>query len=147
MQLPMQQPQQSLPQQPQQQPQGENQGKPFPSSSSEAVQFSNDILQVLYDERTHGNIVKQLSGSSDNPAQGVGMVAANIVGNRVADVKAQTNRKIEMRLVVEALKDGVIPELAEIAENNGLFTMSEQDKAQATQTGITILDDMGKGRK
>jgi len=150
MQLPMLQGQGQGQPQPQGQPspQQPQQKGSFPSDAVEAKKFSNDILQVLYDDKTHGNIVNQLSGlEGDSVIQGVGMTAANIVGNRVSDVRAQTGRQIEMKLVVGALKDAVIPELAQIATKNGFFEMSDKDKAQATQIGISILDDMGKGKQ
>ena len=129
---------------PQQQIQSEDKG-PFPASEGEAKQFSNDILQVLYDDKTHDNIVRQVSNIGDaEKVEAVGMVAANIVGNRTGDVRAQTGRPIEMKLVVGAVQ-AVIGELAEIAENNGSFSMAPEERQGSLQSAITILDEMSKG--
>ena len=117
--------------------------KPFPATKAEALQFSNDLLQVLYDERTYPNIVKQLS---DVPAEsignGVGMVAGNLVGNRIADVRGQTGRQIEMKLVVDAIK-AVITELGEIAAGEGFFELNPEDRTVAFKTVVQMLDKMG----
>lgn len=131
---------------PQAQPQGE-QKAPYPSTREEAQQFSNDILQVLYDDKTHENIVKQLSNIDDETlVQGVGMTAANIVGDRIGDVRSQTGRQIEMKLVVDAM-EAVIPELIAIANTNEFFEMNEEQKTQARDVGIQILDEMGNGEQ
>lgn len=131
---------------PQESPQGE-QKPPYPSNNKEAQQFSNDILQVLYDDKTHESVVKQLSGIDDETAvQGVGMIAANIVGDRVGDVISQTGRKVEMRLVVDAVQ-AVIPELIAIANKNDLFEMADEQKTQARDVSIQILDEMGNGEQ
>ena len=117
--------------------------KPFPATKAEALQFSNDLLQVLYDERTHGNIVKQLSEvPQESIGHGVGVIAGNIVGNRVADVRGQTGRKLEMKLVVDAVK-AVITELSEIAEGEGFFTLAPADRKTAFITVVDMLDKMG----
>jgi hypothetical protein len=130
------QPQEQAQQQPQQQ-----QGKgPFPASQEEALQFSNDILQILYDERTHGNIIKQLSIASETEkVHAVGMVAANTVGERVADVKAQTGRPIEMELAVGAV-ESVVKELTTMAKGNGFFELSKEEEQAAIKTSIEMLD-------
>jgi hypothetical protein len=122
--------------------------KPFPATKAEALQFSNDILQVIYDERTHGGIVKQLSDVDEQAGigNGVGIIAGNLVGNRVADVRGQTGRKLEMKLVVDGTK-AVITELGEIADGEGLFTMSPEDRKQALITSINILDQMGSKKQ
>jgi len=117
--------------------------KPFPATKAEALQFSNDLLQVLYDERTHGNIVKQLSEvPQESIGHGVGAIAGNIVGNRIADVRGQTRRKIEMKLVVDAVK-AVITELGEIAEGEGFFELAPADRTIAFKTVVQMLDKMG----
>jgi len=138
--------QQPAEQQGQQQEGGGNSKNPFPESEAEALKFSNDILQVIHDERTHGNIVKQLDDVDDSAkGQGVGVIAAHIVGNRVADVRGQTGRKIEMRLVVGALQ-AVVSELSAIAQDNKFFEMSPKEKQQALESSVAILDQMGKGK-
>ena len=121
--------------------------KPFPATKAEALQFSNDLLQVLYDERTHRNIVKQLSEvPQESTGHGVGVVAGNIVGNRIADVRGQTRRKIEMKLVVDAIK-AVITELGEIAAGEGFFELSPADRKTAFLTVVQMLDKMGTRAK
>jgi len=118
-------------------------GKPFPATKVEALQFSNDLLQVLYDERTHGNIVQQLSEvPQESIGHGVGVIAGNIVGNRIADVRGQTRRKLEMKLVVDAVK-AVITELGEIAAGEGFFELSPADRKTAFLTVVDMLDKMG----
>ena len=133
---------------PRQQPVPQQGKKPFPATKAEALQFSNDILQVIYDERTHGGIVKQLSDVDEQAGigNGVGIIAGNLVGNRVADVRGQTGRKLEMKLVVDGTK-AVITELGEIADGEGLFTMSPEDRKQALITSINILDQMGSKKQ
>jgi hypothetical protein len=123
----------------------QGQGKaPYPADAGEAKQFSNDILQILYDERTHANIVKQLSEVDQGmTGKGVGLIAGHLVGNRVSDVRGQTGRKIEMRLVVDAVK-AVIRELAEIAEGEEFFAMQGADKKEAFQVAISVLDQLGR---
>ena len=133
--------QQAPPAQPQQN------SKPFPATKAEALQFSNDLLQVLYDERTHGNIVKQWSEvPQESIGPGVGAIAGNIVGNRIADVRGQTRRKIEMKLVVDAVK-AVITELGEIAEGEGFFELAPADRTIAFKTVVQMLDKMGTRAK
>lgn len=142
MQLQMAQPQQ---QEPQESPQ---QGKrPFPADKDEAMTFSNDLLEILHGEKTHQNIISQLSNVDEsNKGDAVGIIAANIVGNRVADVRGQTGRKIEMKLVVNALK-AVINETSEMGEDNGFFKMGPKDKGRAAKMAISILDKLGTGNK
>lgn len=124
------------------------QKKPFPADRSEALQFSNDLLQVMYDDRTHAGIVKQLSDVDEQTGigNGVGLIAGNIVGNRVSDVRGQTGRKIEMKLVVDGTK-AVITELGEIAEGERLFAMTKEDRKQALITSVNMLDKMGSGKQ
>ena len=126
------------------QPTGPSQKQPFPADKAEAMQFSNDILQVIYDERTHDNIVQQLSQVDEQAGigKGVGLIAGNLVGNRVADVRGQTGRKIEMKLVVDGVK-AVITELGEIAEGEGFFTMQAADRKDALVASVGMLDQMG----
>ena len=134
-----------LPAAPQQGPAApQGQKKPFPADKSEAMQFSNDILQVIYDDRTHDGIVEQLSQVDEQAGigNGVGIIAGNLVGNRVADVRGQTGRKIEMKLVVDATK-AVITELGEIAEGEGFFEMAPADRKQAFVVTVNTLDKMG----
>lgn len=121
---------------------------PFPANKAEAMQFSNDILQVIYDERTHAGIVKQLSEVDEQTGigTGVGLIAGNLVGNRVADVRGQTGRQLEMKLVVDGTK-AVITELGEIADGEGLFTLSPEDRKQALIASVNILDKMGEGKQ
>lgn len=134
--------------QPQAQPQGQEQGKPFPATPAEAKKFSNDVLQVLYDERTHPRIVKQIEGLADLPqdvlGQGVGMIAAQLVGTRIADVRGQTGRPIEMRTALGALK-AVIGEVSELAEDYGVAKVPPQAKAEAMDVGVEILDKTSQG--
>jgi len=141
-----QQPNQEQPQQAQEQQPG---GKgPFPSSRGEALQFANDMFQVIYSEKIYPNILKQLDDvSTVNIGNGVGLIAGHLVGNRVADVRGQTGRQIERRLLIDKSGDGaifaVIGELAEIAERNQFFKMTDAHKKQALATSLKILDDMG----
>jgi hypothetical protein len=127
-----------------QQQQQEGKG-PFPSSHAEALQFSNDILQVLYDERTHGNIIKQLSNVGEpDKAHSVGLIAANTVGDRVSDVRAQTGRPIEMELAVGAV-ESVVKELSTMAKGNGFFEMSPDEEQAAVKSSIETLDGIEQG--
>jgi small ligand-binding sensory domain FIST len=99
----------------------------------------------MYDDRTHDNIVKQLKSIDEsNKIHGVGIIAGNIVGNRVADVKAQTKRPIEMKLVAGATQ-AVISELSEIAENSNMFSMSPKEKQASFREAINMLDQIGSG--
>lgn len=147
MELPMagQQPVQEQPMQEQPEKPVQQKG-PYPSTRGEAMQFSNDILQVLYSEKIYPNILKQLDEiSSVDIGKGVGLVAGHLVGNRVQDVRGQTGRKIEMKLVVDGVQ-AVIGELAEIAERNQFFTMTPQQKKQALAIALKMLDEMGGPR-
>lgn len=132
--------------QPQEQPENKNKG-PFPSSKDEALQFSNDILQVLYDENTHANIIKQLSNVGEvDKVNSVGVIAANTVGDRITDVHGQTSRPIDMGLTVGAVKR-VVAELATMAKGNGFFEMSPDDEKKAIKSSIDILDGIEQGAK
>ena len=116
----------------------------FPANRAEAMKFRNDVMQVLYDERTHGGIVEQLQAVGNKDiGQSLGMIAGNIVGNRVGDVRAQTGRSIEMKLVAGAVK-AVVMELAEIAEDNGLFKTPPEEQKEAFQVAIQLLDELAK---
>ena len=126
-------------------PQGQQGQKPFPSDYGEAKQFSNDLKQVLYDDTTHDNIIKQISRVGEDKPQGVGMIVANVIGDRVGDVRAQSNRPIEMKLVAGAARM-VIEEIAEIAENSGAFEMAPEEKQGAMEIAVSILDDMSRGQ-
>lgn len=147
------QPLPTMGQEPQQQvqpEQGQQQGGgkgPFPSDQAEAMQFSNDILQVLYDERTHDNIIKQLSMVGDkDKTHSVGVIAANVVGDRVTDVKAQTGRPIEMELAVGAV-ERVVGELMVMGKGNGFFEMTPEEEQAAVKASIDILDGIEQGAK
>lgn len=119
---------------------------PFPSSKEEAMKFSNDILQVLYSPETHSNIVAQLEQAKGAPiGNSLGAIAGNVVGNRVADVRGQTGRKIEMGLLLGNKKkpgglQKTIMEIADIAESNGIFKASDKDKSTALKTAVEMLD-------
>ena len=116
---------------------------PFPANRDEAMTFSNDILEILHGEKTHQNIIGQLSNVDEqNKGEAVGIISANLVGNRVADVRGQTGRKIEMKMVVNALK-AVINETSEMGEDNGFFQMDPKAKGVAIKTAIGILDKLG----
>lgn len=116
--------------------------KPFPATKGEAMQFANDLLQILYDERTHANIVQQLDDvKAVSIGQGVGLIAGHLVGNRVADVRAQTKRQIEMRLIADALR-AVVRELGEIAAGEGFFEMTGDDQKVAVRTAARMLDKL-----
>jgi hypothetical protein len=120
----------------------EKSNKPFPATKGEALQFSNDILQILYDERTHGNIVQQLDDvKTVSVGKGVGLVAGHVVGNRVADVRAQTGRPLEMKLVVDAVI-AVVKELGDIAAGEGFFEMTPDDQKISVKTAVQMLDQL-----
>ncbi len=140
--------QQAQPQEAPQQAQPEQSGdKPFPSSQAEAMQFSNDILQTLYDDKTHENIIKQLSSVGENEkTHSVGMIAANTVGDRVTDVKAQTGRPIEMELAVGAV-ERVVSELVEMAAGNGMFKMTPEEEQASVKASLDILDGIEGGQQ
>jgi hypothetical protein len=150
--LPAQQPQ-AQPVQQGQQPQGQpaKNGKgPFPANRGEALQFANDLLQIIYSEKIFPNILQQLDDvNSVDVGKGVGLIAGHLIGNRVADVRGQTGRQIERRLLIDKSGDGavfaVIGELAEIAERNQLFQMNDAQKKQALAVTLKVLDDMGGG--
>lgn len=124
-------------------PQGrQRDSRPFPASKGEALQFSNDLLQILYDERTHANIVKQLDDvRSVSIGPGVGLIAGHLVGGRIADVRAQTGRQIEMKLVVDAVQ-AVVRELGEIAAGEGFFEMTPDDQKVAVRSAVQMLDKL-----
>ena len=134
--------QQEQPQQPVQQ----EQVKSYPASEAEAMQFSNDLMQVMYDEKTHGNIIKQLSSVGEkDKTHSVGMIAANVVGDRITDMKGQTGRPIEMEYTVKGV-ERVVNELASIAQGNGVFEMSEGEEQKAVEGAIQILDGIEGGK-
>lgn len=130
-------------QQPQQAPQQAKSNKPFPANKEEALKFSNDILQILVDEKIYANTVKQLESIKDvDKGQGVGMIAGQIVGNRVADVRGQTKRKLKMGLVVGAVQ-ATIKGIASIAKENQVFEMKKEQYKVALKTAIGMLDNAG----
>ena len=138
------QPQPGLPPKPngQGQPVAEQSKKPFPATKGEAMQFANDLLQILYDERTHANIVQQLDDvKTVAVGPGVGLIAGHLVGNRVADVRAQTRRQIEMKLVVDAVR-AVVRELGEIAAGEGFFEMKPEEQKVAVRGAVQMLDKL-----
>jgi len=136
-------PQQAPPQPPQQaQPGKKKNTKPFPENEAEARKFSNDILQVMYDDSTHANIVKQMeSVTEDHKAHTVSLITSNLIGDRLADVRAQTGRQIEKRLVIGGIQ-AVIKEISEIAEAQGMFEMSKQDMMESLAESVKVLDTM-----
>jgi hypothetical protein len=132
---------------PRQPAEGGKSRKPFPATKGEALQFSNDLLQILYDERTHANIVQQLDDVKDVAiGKGVGIVAGHVVGNRVSDVRAQTGRPLEMKLVVDAVM-AVVKELGEIAAGEGFFEMNPDDQKVAVKTAVQMLDQLKEQAK
>ena len=117
------------------------QSKSFPGDRDEALKFSNDILQILNNEQIHNNLLEQMQDVGDNQkVHVVGMLAGNLVGDRVADVRSKTGRPIEMRLVVDGLKS-VIAELSSMAQEHGFFTMEENDQKMALKVAVDILDN------
>lgn len=131
-----------------QQPQGQGQPaqggqqEPFPADKAEALQFSNDILQILVDPQVHTNNIKGLSQIEEaHKVEGIALMASNLVGDRVTDVKAQTGRPIEMRLAIGAIRS-VVDEFAETAEGEGFFSMSVPEKQQSIQRAAETLDNM-----
>ena len=113
------------------------------------MKFSNDILQILLTPQTRENIIHQLEQAKGAPVgPSVGLIAANLVGNRVSDVVGQTGRKVEMGLLLGNKKkpggvQATIMELADIAESNGIFKVSDKDKAEALRTAVGMLDSAG----
>ena len=124
--------------------QQDNQNKgPFPRDKEEALKFSNDILQVMYDDQYHANLVKQLQNVDEqNKPHALGLMASNIIGDRVADVRAQTGKQVEMKLVIDGLKT-VISELTGIAEDNKLFKTSPEEENAALRSSVETLDQIG----
>ena len=144
MQLPMMQQQNPLQSpvqgQPGQQPaQG---AESFPATQSEAMQFSNDILESINNEQIHANLVEQIKEIPEQVpmGQGIGQISAQLVGTHVSNVKTQTGRPMEMRVALDALK-AVVGEVSEIAEGVGR-KVEPKDKGEAMQVGVQILNQM-----
>ena len=116
---------------------------PYPANQAEALKFSNDIFQILYDKRTYPGILKQLQSAVGTPlGHALALIASNIIGGRVADVVGQTGRQVEMKLVSDAIQS-VVLQLGEIADRNKLFEVSDQDVKQAITETAKMIDQMG----
>lgn len=142
--------QQAQPQQGSQQgsQQGTQQEKPsFPATQEEEKKFSNDILEVLVNEKIYNNTVSQLEQLKEGDrGQGVGMIAGQLVGNRLADVRGQTGRKLKMRVAIDATK-ATIRGIAGIARENQLFEMKKEEMQTALKTSVEMLDGASSNGK
>ena len=146
MELPMMQQaqQESAPQQGAAQP---NNKETFPASKEEAMKFSNDIAQIMYTEKIYDNTVNQLENIKEiDKGTGMGTIAGQIVGNRLADVRAQTGRKIDMRFAMEAIK-ATTKTLVEMARDNKIFEPTRDDVKKSLQTSVKIIDRMSMPKK
>lgn len=130
----------------QQQPAQQNgKGKAFPQNRAEALKFSNDMLEVLYNEEINNNLVKQIASLPKQvPAEtGIGMIAAQLLGNRFADVRAQTGRPIDIRYAAGAA-NAVATEIVGIAEKLGT-KLDDKQKIGVLKEASRFIDDAAMG--
>lgn len=113
----------------------------FPASPDEERKLSNDLLQVLYDERINANIMRQIESIPDQVplGRGLGMIAAQVLGNRFGDVVAQTGRQIDVGTAARATQ-AVVGEIVGLAAIAGR-EIAPETAQEALRTAIDTLDD------
>jgi hypothetical protein len=114
----------------------------FPSGPDEERKLSNDLLQVLYDERINANIISQIESIPDQVplGHGLGIIAAQLLGNRFGDVFAQTGRQIDVSTAARATQ-AVVGEIVGLAAIAGR-EIAPEDAQLALRTTIEALDQM-----
>jgi hypothetical protein len=99
-------------------------------------------MNIIYDEKAAGQIVKRIVGSKD-PVKAIADATVALV-NRVVDSALEN----KVQIAKEALVHGsaaLLNEIVTLAEAKGLAKLSEDDKAQAlNQATSTFLDNAVK---